>query len=482
MYDVEAMDKLKRVLSSEVSQFVDQEVKIAGWVNIRRDHGKLIFLDLRDKDGIVQVVVNPRVSEEAHKTTQGVRSEYVLEIIGKVNKRPENAVNKDIVSGTVELEATNVKVISTAETPPFDLTTDGLDVGEETRLRYRYLDLRRSRLQKNLRLRSDYMQALRQALVKREFVEIETPLLSKATMEGARDFIVPSRYQPGKFYALPQSPQQYKQLLMVAGFEKYFQFPHCLRDEDPRADRGFEFTQLDLEMSFVEREDVINTVEAVVIEAVKAVKGKLKNDKFPVFTYKEAMEKFGSDKFDLRSEEEKKDGTLAFAWVVDFPFFRPVNKAEISDKFDSKSKWTFTHNPFSMPIQEHREWFLKGENVDQILATQYDLVCNGLEVGGGSIRAHTPELLKATYKIMGYSEQQIQESIGHMLEAFSYGAPPHGGIALGLDRLVALLNGEASIKETMAFPMTATGRTAIMDAPAVISQEQLQELGIKIGK
>lgn len=476
------MSKSKRVFSSEVHQFVDQEVKIAGWVNIRRDHGKLIFLDLRDKDGITQVVVNPRVSQEAHKATQEVRPEYVLEITGKVNQRPEGAVNKEIISGTVELEATEVKVISKAKTPPFDLTTDGLDVGEEIRLRYRYLDLRRSRLQKNLKLRSDYMQALRQALVKKEFVEIETPLLSKATMEGARDFIVPSRYQLGKFYALPQSPQQYKQLLMVSGFEKYFQFPHCLRDEDPRADRGFEFTQLDLEMSFVEREDVIDTVEATVIEAVKAVKGKLQNDKFPVFTYKEAMEKYGSDKFDLRSEEEKKDKTLAFAWVIDFPFFRPVKKEEISDKFDSKSKWTFTHNPFSMPIPEHREWLLKGENVDQILTTQYDLVCNGMEVGGGSIRAHTPELLKATYKIMGYSNQQIQESIGHMLEAFSYGAPPHGGIALGLDRFVALLAGEASIKETMAFPMTATGRTAIMDAPALVSDEQLKELGIKIVK
>lgn len=474
--------KLKRVLSSQVHEFVDQEVIIAGWVNIRRDHGKLIFLDLRDKDGIVQVVVNPRVSEEAHKATQEVRSEYVLEITGKVNKRPDGAINKDIISGTVELEATSVKVISASETPPFDLTTDGLDVGEELRLRYRYLDLRRGRLQKNIRLRSDYTQALRQALVKKEFVEIETPLLSKATMEGARDFIVPSRYQPGKFYALPQSPQQYKQLLMVAGFERYFQFPHCLRDEDPRADRGFEFTQLDLEMSFVEREDVINTVEEVVIEAVKAVKGKLQKDKFPVYTYKEAMEKFGSDKFDLRTDEEKKDGTLAFAWVIDFPFFRPVKKDEISDKFDSKSQWTFTHNPFSMPIPEHKEWFLKGENVGQILTTQYDLVCNGLEAGGGSIRAHTPELLKATYKIMGYSESQIQESIGHMLEAFAFGAPPHGGIALGLDRLVALLNGENSIKEVMAFPMTATGRTAIMDAPATVSEEQLKELGIKFGK
>ena len=471
-----------RILASEAPSKAREKITLQGWIRIRRDHGKLIFLDLRDRSGLIQVVVNPKVSEEAYEVAQELRPEFVVEITGTVNKRPESAINKDIVSGTVELEATGIKILSRAETMPFDLSTDGLDVGEETRLRYRYLDLRRERMQKNLVLRSDYMQALRQALVKKEFVEIETPLLSKATMEGARDFIVPSRYQPGKFYALPQSPQQYKQLLMVSSFERYFQFPHCLRDEDPRADRGFEFTQLDLEMSFVEREDVIGAVEEVVIDAVKAVKGKLQKDKFPVFTYKEAMAKFGSDKFDLRTEEEKKDGTLAFAWVIDFPFFRPVNKTEISDKFDSKSKWTFTHNPFSMPIPEHREWLLKGENVDQILTTQYDLVCNGMEAGGGSIRAHTPELLTATYKIMGYSDEQIQESIGHMLEAFSYGAPPHGGIALGLDRHVALLSGEASIKETMAFPMTATGRTAIMDAPALVSEEQLKELGIKIVK
>lgn len=482
MYYVGVMAKDERVLSSEAEKFAGEIVTIKGWVRIRRDHGKLIFLDVRDKDGIIQVVVNPQISKAAYDVAQTLRAEFVVEISGTVNKRPENAVNKEIISGKVEVEATEIKILAKAETTPFDLTTDGLDVGEETRLKYRYLDLRRERLQKNLKLRSDYTQALRQALLKRQFVEIETPLLSKATMEGARDFVVPSRYQPGKFYALPQSPQQYKQLLMVAGFERYFQFPHCLRDEDPRADRGFEFTQLDLEMSFVERDEVISTVEEVMVESLKAVNAKLKSDKFPVFTYKEVMEKFGSDKFDLRSDEEKKEGTLAFAWVVDFPFFRPVNKAEISDKFDSKSQWTFTHNPFSAPIPEHQGWLLKGENVDKIIAAQYDLVCNGLEVGGGSIRAHTPELLAATYKIMGYSDEQIQQSIGHMLEAFSFGTPPHGGIALGLDRLVALLGQEASIKETMAFPMTATGRTSIMDAPAPIADEQLKELGLKIVK
>ncbi|EKD86048.1 MAG: hypothetical protein ACD_37C00502G0003, partial [uncultured bacterium] len=444
---------MQRTLIKDTPEKVGEEVAIQGWINIRRDHGKLIFLDLRDRTGTLQAVVIPQTSAEAHEAAQELRPEFVVEITGKVNARPEKNINKETPTGTVELEVTEVKTLNKSETPPFDVTTDGHDINEEVRLKYRYLDLRRPRMQGNLKLRSDYMQALRGSLIKKEFVEIETPLLSKATMEGARDFIVPSRFQPGKFYALPQSPQQYKQLLMVGGFERYFQFPHCLRDEDPRADRGFEFTQLDLEMSFVNREDVMNTVEDVVKDSIKTIGGKLKDETFPIFTYKETMEKFGADKFDLRSEEDKKNGVLAFAWVINFPFFRPVNKEEISDKFDSKSNWTFTHNPFSMPIPEHVEWLMTGKNVDQITTTQYDLVCNGLEAGGGSIRAHTPEILKATYKIMGYSDSQIQESIGHMLEAFSYGAPPHGGIALGLDRIVAILNGEDSIKETMAFPM-----------------------------
>ncbi|KKR94052.1 MAG: Aspartyl-tRNA synthetase, partial [Candidatus Levybacteria bacterium GW2011_GWA2_41_15] len=432
------------------------------------------------RSGIVQAVVIPQTSPAAYEVAQAIRPEFVVEIAGKVNKRPEKNINKDIPTGTVEIEVKSLNILSRSETPPFDLTTDGLEIGEEVRLRYRYLDLRRKRMQENLRLRSDYMQALRQALIKKDFVEIETPLLTKTTMEGARDFIVPSRFQPGKFYALPQSPQQYKQLLMVAGFERYFQFPHCLRDEDLRADRGFEHTQLDLEMSFVTREEVMQAVEEVVKEGVKAVGGKLKDETFPVVSYRAAMDKYGADKFDLRTEAEKKNGVLAFAWVTDFPFFRPVNKEEISDKFDSKSEWTFTHNPFSMPIPEHVERLLAGKNIGEILTTQYDLVCNGLEAGGGSIRAHTPELLKATYKIMGYSDSQIEESVGHMLEAFSFGAPPHGGIALGIDRHIALLKGELSIKETMAFPMTSSGRTSVMDAPASVPENILKELGIKV--
>lgn len=463
---------MHRTLVKQTIEKVDEKIELLGWVDTKRDHGKLTFIDLRDRTGKVQCVGFQKMGE--------LTVESVVKIIGTVKKRPERMVNPDLETGTVEVDVEEYEILNKAKELPIPVDTDGRDINEEVRLKYRYLDLRRNRMNRNIKMRSDFTQGLRQALLKRDFVEIETPLLSKATMEGARDFIVPSRFQPGKFYALPQSPQQYKQLLMTAGFERYFQFPHCLRDEDLRADRGFEFTQLDLEMSFVTREDVMQNVEAVVKEAVAGVGGKLKDEEFPIFTYQEAMEKFGADKFDLRSDEDKKNGVLAFAWVINFPFFKKVDKKDAAEMRDGKSGWTFTHNPFSAPIPEHVEWLLKGENIDQILTSQYDLVCNGLEAGGGSIRAHKSELLKATYKIMGYSDEQIQQSVGHMLEAFEYGTPPHGGIALGLDRYIALLTQEDSIKESMAFPMSSTGRTAIMDAPAPVSEDQLNELHLKV--
>lgn len=463
---------MERTLIKDTVNAVGQKVLLKGWVDTKRDHGKLTFIDLRDRTGKVQCVGFEKMGE--------LTTESVVEIQGMVKMRPERMINPDLPTGTVEIEVENYTVLNVASELPIQVDTDGLEINEEVRLKYRYIDLRRERMQKNLRLRSSYMQALRSSLLEKDFVEVETPLLSKATMEGARDFLVPSRFQPGKFYALPQSPQQYKQLLMTAGVERYFQFPHCLRDEDLRADRGFDFTQLDLEMSFATREDVMNVTEDTVKSAVKAVGGVLKDETFPVFTYQEAMEKFGADKFDLRTDEEKQKNILSFAWVINFPFFRPVSKSEIADKFDSKSGWTFTHNPFSMPLPEHVDWLKNGEHVGEIMTTQYDLVCNGLEAGGGSIRAHTPELLRATYKIMGYSPEQIEQSVGHMLEAFGYGTPPHGGIALGFDRHVALLAGEGSIKEVMAFPMTSSGRTAVMDAPNEVSLDQLSELGLAL--
>lgn len=465
---------MERTLVKDTIENVDKQVKLQGWVATKRDHGKLTFIDLRDRTGIVQCVGFNKMGE--------LSVESVIEIVGKVKKRPERMVNPNIPTGTVELDVESYTVLNKAEEMPIQVDSDGHEIGEEVRLRYRYLDLRRDRMQKIMRLRSDYTNSMRYALMKKDFVEIETPMLTKSTQEGSRDFLVPSRFQPGKFYALPQSPQQYKQLLMTAGFEKYYQFPRCIRDEDLRADRGFEHTQVDIEMSFVTREEVMQTVEAVVKEAVKAVGGKLKDEKFPVIDYKDAMEKYGSDKFDLRSDKEKEENVLAFAWVINFPFFKKVDKKDVAEVRDGKSGWTFTHNPFSMPVEEHIEWLLKGEKVDQIQTTQYDLICNGLEVGGGSIRAHKTELLKATYKIMGYSDDEIEKSVGHMLEAFSYGTPPHGGIALGLDRHVMILAGETSMKETVAFPMTSTGRTAVMDAPSEVSKEQLEELGLSVKK
>lgn len=461
-----------RTLIAETITKVGETVTIKGWVNTRRDHGKIIFIDLRDRSGIIQCVGYNKFSD--------VTPESVIEITGMVKARPEKMINPDLDTGTIEIDVEMYVILNKAGELPIPIDTDGYEINEESRLRYRYLDLRRHRMNKILKMRSKFIQKLRSSLFERDFVEVETPLLTKSTKEGARDFIVPSRFQPGKFYALPQSPQQYKQLLMTAGVERYFQVAKCIRDEDLRADRGFEFTQLDIEMSFVEQSEVMQTVESVVKEAVKEVGGKLRDEIFPIINYQDAITRYGADKFDLRNEEEKKRGVLAFAWVVNFPFFKKVDKTDAAEVADGKSGWTFTHNPFSSPIAEHRQWHLKGENVDKIITAQYDLVCNGFEGGGGSIRAHEPEVLRSTMHIMGYSDSEIEDSIGHMLEAFKTGTPPHGGIALGLDRLVMILANEESLREAIAFPMTSTGRTAVMDAPSPVSPELLKTLGIRV--
>lgn len=477
-----------RTLAAETTQKIGEQVTLQGWVQTIRKHGKIIFLDVRDRSSIVQTVLSKEIMLDALKSfglneqQEGVslHSEDVVQIIGLVRQRPETMINPNIATGTVEIEVQKVTLLNRSKELPIPIDTDGYEISEEMRLKYRYLDLRRARMHKIVELRSQFYRAIRDAFYQRNFVEVETPLLTKSTKEGARDFLVPSRFQPGKFYALPQSPQQYKQLLMTAGVERYFQMARCMRDEDLRADRGFEFTQLDMEMSFVEQEDVMKTIEEIVKVAVTEVGGRLKDQTFPVIQYKDAIETYGADKFDLRTEEEKKEGILAFAWVVNFPFFKKVDSGDVAEMRDGKSGWTFTHNPFSTPIKEHIEWHLKGEHIDQIVTAQYDLVCNGYEVGGGSIRAHRPEVLRATMKIMGYTDAETQESIGHMLEAFELGTPPHGGIALGLDRLVMLLTQEQSLKETIAFPMTSTGRTAIMEAPSPVDSEQLEELGLTL--
>lgn len=459
---------MERTLIRDLKNHIGEEVRISGWIDVARDQGKMAFFDFRDRSGKVQGVIfgKPEVLENAKE----LRPEWVIAVTGTVNKRPENMIKKDVLNGDIELEITNIEVTNRAETPPFEITEDTAGMDEEVRLTYRYLDLRTERMQKNMKIRSEFVNRCRNFLHERDFTEIETPLLTESTPEGSRDFVVPSRHHPGKFYALPQSPQQYKQLLMAAGFERYVQIARAVRDEDLRADRGYEHSQIDIEMSFVSREDVMSTVEEMITTTVESMGYQIKEKPFPVITYEEAIEKYGDDKFDLRTDEEKEQGILAYAWVVDFPFFEKTDKGT----------WTFTHNPFSMPKEKYLEDLLSGENVENILTTQYDLVCNGYESGGGSIRAHKPEITEAVYRVMDNSKEETYEKVGHMLEAFKYGVPPHGGIALGVERNVMNLTNESYLREVQAFPMTRKGQTAVMKAPKELTTEQLLELGIRI--
>lgn len=452
---------------------VGQEVVLKGWVHARRDHGKLIFIDLRDATGLVQVVFFPKKGEAdpVYDLAGTLRSEWVVEIRGAVSARPEGMINPDMVSGTIEVQAAELTVLAESETPPFPIDTDGKDIGEDIRMKYRYLDLRRGRMAANIRNRYKIIKFARDFLSERGFAEIETPILTKSTPEGARDYLVPSRLYNGKFYALPQSPQQYKQLLMVAGFEKYFQVARCFRDEDTRGDRQPEFTQLDMEMSFVSREDVMSLTEEMLISLVKEryPEKRIQQIPFPVISYKDAMEKYGSDRPDIR-EDKNDPNLLAFCWVIDFPFFEKTEDG----------KWTFTHNPFSSPRPEFMGDLMEKKNIGDIITDQYDIVLNGYEVGGGSIRNHKPDAVRKVFEIMGYEDETIDANFGHMLEAFKYGAPPHGGIAPGLDRLIMLLQGEPNIREVITFPKTGDGQDFMMSAPSEVEAKQLKELGIEI--
>jgi aspartyl-tRNA synthetase len=455
---------MKRTLALNSPGQTEQEILLQGWVNSRRDHGKIMFLDLRDRSGLVQLV--------SDKSQGNAKPEDCIEVIGVVHSRPEAMVNPKLATGKIEVEVKKMTILSHARELPFPLDTDGYDIKEEIRLKYRYLDLRRQRLQRNIKLRSKMVDLIRQYLFSQDFTEIETPMLTKSTPEGSRDFVVPSRLQPGKFYALPQSPQQYKQLLMVAGFERYFQIARCMRDEDLRADRGFEHTQVDIEMSFSSRDDVMALDEGMLITVIEALGYKIKQKPFPVFTYAQAIQKFGADKFDLRTDVDRKNGVLALAWVIDFPFFEK----------DKDGAWTFTHNPFSDPKPEHKDWLLKKEHIAEIVTTQYDIVCNGYEIGGGSIRSHDPEILKNVFEIIGHSPENIEKQFGHMLEAFGFGVPPHGGLAHGVERLLMTLTGEPYLREVVAFPQTSNGQISVMDAPSELSSAQLEELGLDVKK
>ena len=576
---------------------IGSQVTLAGWVSRRRDHGGVIFVDLRDRSGIVQVVFNPETSPPAYEIADQLRSEWVVQIKGTVRVRPPGSENPAMATGMVEVAADEASILNSSLTPPFYISDD-VEVDESLRLRYRYLDLRRPGMLRNLTLRHRVVKYIRDFLSDRGFLEIETPILIKSTPEGARDFLVPSRMQPGNFYALPQSPQQLKQLLMVAGVEKYFQIARCFRDEDLRADRQPEFTQLDLEMSFVEEEDILQLTEELytgMIESVAPDRTMLKP--FPRLEYAEAMDRYGSDKPDLRfglemtdvtdlaketefrvflsvvknggiikgfvvpgqgeytgtlmrnleetaqgfgagglshvrfhgagaigeiAEEEvllspglrmpvewsrrlaDKMGavpgdlvllmagpskqvntwlsamrdhmgkilgladpqTLAFAFVTKFPLF---------DWNADRNRWDSSHHPFTSPA-EGQENFLEGEDLGSIDSKAYDLVCNGSELASGSIRIHRREEQEKIFRILGYSNEEINEKFGQILEAFEYGAPPHGGIAPGIDRLVAILAGSTSIRDVIAFPKTQTGADLLFGSPAPVEPEQLKQL------
>lgn len=469
---------MERLYIKDVSGSVGEQVLVKAWVDVRRDQGKMVFLDLRDMTGKVQAVVLPN-HVEALEVAQKVRPEWVLAVTAQVNKRPEKNIKVGVVGGDVELEVLSILVLNEATTPAFDISTDGYEVGEEVRMEYKYLDQRRARIQRNIRIRHAVTSYIRSYFEKYGFVEVDTPLLTNPTPEGSRSYLVPSRVHAGNFYALPQSPQQYKQLLMAGGIERYFQIAKCMRDEDTRGDRQPEFTQMDLEMSFVTREDVMKINEKLLIEIVTTLfpEKRIQQVPFPVFTYKEVMEKYNSDKPDIR--EDKNDANLlAFCWVIDFPAFEKTGE----DNVDGTGEWTFTHNPFTGIQEVSYSDFLQKKNIGSILSTQYDIAMNGYEIGGGGIRLHKAEELKTAFEIMGYDDERIEANFGHMLRALASGTPPHGGIAWGLDRLLMILLNEQNIREVIAFPKTGEGRDVLMKAPSSAPAKTLRELKIELKK
>lgn len=460
---------MQRTMIRDTVAQIGGEVRLQGWVHVRRDMGKLAFIDLRDRSGVAQVVLVPaELSERGKEAMKELRPEFCVTITGVVQERGPKQVNPNTPTGTIEILAKDVEILNAAKTPPFELE-DTSKINEELRLKYRYLDLRSTRMLKNLELRDLVISFFRQHLHERGFLEIETPNLTKGTPEGSREYLVPSRLHEGQFYVLPQSPQQFKQLLMVGGIEKYFQIARCFRDEDQRGDRQPEFTQLDMELSFVEREDVLTLVEQMMIEMVKAVapEKRIAQVPFPRLSYAEAMEKYGSDKPDLRADKNDPH-ELAFEWIVDFPMFETNDDGGVQA----------VHHPFTSPLPE--DLHLLEQDPLKARANAYDLVLNGYEIFGGSIRIHKRDLQNRVFELLGLDASTIKERFGHMLEAFEYGAPPHGGIASGLDRIVMILANEPNIREVIPFPKTGDARDLLMGAPSEIEEARLIEAHIQI--
>jgi aspartyl-tRNA synthetase len=462
---------MKRILITDTINHVGEEVKLNGWIQSARRMGKMVFIDLRDISGIVQGVFLPG-NDELLETAKELRPEFVVEIVGKVNERPEKLVNKNLPTGTIEIEVLELKVLTESKTPPFEIVeTEKEEVSEEIRYKYRYLDLRRNSNKEMIVMRSKFNKYLRDFLHEEGFNEIETPILGKSTPEGARDYLVPSRVYPGKFYALPQSPQQYKQLLMVAGFDKYFQIAPCFRDEDSRSDRApDQFYQLDMEMSFMSQEDILELTERLFTKVITELfpEKKISSNPWPRITHQEAMEKYKTDKPDIRKNKDD-NNELAFCYIVDWPLFEP----ELEDGHCAPAHHMFTAPKESdIPLLEKEP--LKARS------WQHDLILNGYEVGGGSIRIHDPKIQEKIFELVGISKEEAKEQFGHLLEAFQYGVPPHGGIAPGIDRLLMVLLEKTNVREVVAFPKTGDNRDILMNSPSDVNEQQLKDLHIKL--
>ncbi len=449
------------------SNDIGKTVTLCGWVYKRRDHGKLIFIDIRDRAGLTQIVFIPKESGDAYQKAADLRSEFVIKITGVVNPRPKGTINTKLVTGEIEILVKDLEVLNASLTPPFEIEEE-LGITEEMRLKYRYLDLRRRKILGNFIMRNKLYTIIRNLLDKEGFLDCETPILTKSTPEGARDYLVPSRLNIGEFYALPQSPQLFKQILMVSGFEKYYQIAKCFRDEDLRADRQPEFTQLDLEMSFIDEEDIYSLMEKMMQLIFKELKGIDLKLPFLRMQYLDALAKYGTDKPDLRKELNCE---YAFVWIVDFPLF----------KFNTEDKrWESEHHPFTAPHPD--DLALMDTKPDKVRSRSYDLVLNGMELGSGSIRIHNQELQQKIFNTIGLSEEEALKRFGFLLEAFQFGAPPHGGFAFGMDRLLTVLCSEDSIREVILFPKTSAGLCPLTGAPSDVDEKQLKELGLTVKK